>query len=293
MDLCGHFGHKGSVSLRPCRWITGPEEQKMCQAVNNAHFFMAFVITKTSSYLPWWSLCTRAVLLLFEEIPVAHTGFPIHIPEGFLKGTQSPSSKFQRRTACPPSQTVCSGDTLRPVLLSRDVPGRKQNNRMAPHQTNFSFKGQNWIPQRQWKSPHLQHLCGLQRSTPPESSQVRHRQAFTKVTMGQSTTSVLRLTGRNRTLWCCPRCWSQTACPLCFIRSSKIHWPSSIAQKGSISKPCPLRLGPGPLSVGKVSVAFVQVHGTQTAARQGQAADLYSRLRQSMAAPAQTQRPFG
>lgn len=123
---------------------------------------MAFLITKTGSSLPWWSLCTRAVLLLFEEIPVAHTGFPIHIPEGFLKGTQSPSSKFQRRTACPPSQTVCSGDTLRPVLISHDVPGPKQNNRMAPDQTTFSFKAQTWIPQRQWKAPHLQHLCGLQ-----------------------------------------------------------------------------------------------------------------------------------
>lgn len=68
---------------------------------------------------------------------MAHTGFPIHIPEGFLKGTQSPSSEFQRRTACPPSQTVCSGDTPRPVLRSRDTPGRKQNNRMAPDQTSF------------------------------------------------------------------------------------------------------------------------------------------------------------
>lgn len=36
---------------------------------------MAFLITKTGSSLPWWSFCTRAVLLLFEEIPVAHTGF--------------------------------------------------------------------------------------------------------------------------------------------------------------------------------------------------------------------------
>lgn len=249
---------------------------------------MAFLITKTGSSLPWWSLCTHAVLLLFEEIPVAHTGFPIHIPESFLKGTQSPSSKFQRRTACPPSQTVCSGDTLRPVLLSRDVLGQKQNNRMAPDQTTFSFKAQNRIPQQQWKASHLQHLCPT-RSTLSEPLLVQHRHAFMKVITGQSTTLVLRLMGRNRTLSCCPRCWSQTACPLCFIRSSKNHWPSSIAQKGSISKACPLRLGPGPLSVGKVSVAFVQVHGTQTAARHGQAADLYSRLRQSMAAPAQTQ----
>lgn len=252
-------------------------------------FSMAFLITKTGSSLPWWSLCTRVVLLLFEEIPVAHTGFPIHIPEGFLKGTQSPSANFQRRTACPSSKTVCSGDKLGPVLRSRDDPGRKQNNRMAPHQTTFFLQSPKLNSITTMKGTTLTTLMWPTRSTASESSQVRHRRAFIKVIMGQSTTSVLRLMVRNRTLWCCPRCWSQTACPLCFIRSSKIHWPSSIAQKGSISNPCPLRLGPGPLSVGKVSVAFVQVHRTQTAARQGQAADLHSRLCQSMAAPAQTQ----
>lgn len=142
---------------------------------------------------------------------------------------------------------------------------------------------------RQWKAPHQRHLCGRHR---PQQESSHVRRAFINAIMGQSTVSVPRLMGRNRTFWCIPRCWSQTACPLCFIRSSEIHWPSSIAQKGSISKPCPLRLGPGPLSVGKVFVAFVQVHRTQTAARQGQAADLYSRLRQSMAAPAQTQEWF-
>lgn len=48
-------------------------------------FYMAFQITKTGSSLPWWGLCSHAILLLFEEIPVAHTGFPIRIPEGFQK----------------------------------------------------------------------------------------------------------------------------------------------------------------------------------------------------------------
>lgn len=130
--------YKGSVSLRPCRWITGPGEQKICLAGNNVHFSTEFLITKTSSSLPRRAPCTRAPLLLFEQIPAAHTGFPIHIPQGFLKGTQSPSSNYQRRTACPLSQTVCSGDTPRPVLLRRGFPGRKQSNRMAPHQSkNF------------------------------------------------------------------------------------------------------------------------------------------------------------
>lgn len=163
---------------------------------------------------------------------------------------------------------------------------------MAPYRCNFSFKGQNWIPQRQWEAAHVHHLCGLQ----GQRDQNLHMSGTEELHTGHHGSRhdfSAGVTGRNRTLWCCTRCWSQTACPLCFIRSSKNHWPSSIAQKGSISKPCPLQLGPGPLLVGKVFVAFVQVHGTQTAARQRQAADLHSRLRQSMAAPAQTQQRFG
>lgn len=39
--------------------------------------------------------------------------------------------------------------------------------------------------------------------------------------------------------------------PLCFISSPKINSPSSIAQKGSISKPCLLPLGPGPFVSGQ------------------------------------------
>lgn len=157
----------------------------------------------------------------------------------------------------------------------------------------FPSKAKNGIPQWQWKATHLQHLCGLRGQHIRILKGSTRTCLFTEVIVGQSTASVLKLMSRSRTVWRCPRCWSQTACHLCFIRSPKIHWLSSIAQKGSISKPCLLRLGPGPLSVGKVSVAFVQVHGTQTAARQRQAADLYSRLQPSMAAPAQTQQRFG
>lgn len=156
-------------------------------------------------------------------------------------------------------------------------------------QTTFSFKA----PKSEFHSDNERHLR-YDSDVAPRRQRPRdpRRRAFIEVSAGQSTASVLRVTARNRTLRCCPRCRSQTARPLCFIRPSKIHSPSSIAQKGSISKPCPLRLGPGPLSVGKVFVAFVRVHGTQTAARQGQAADLHSRLRPSMAAPAQTRRWF-
>lgn len=126
-------------------------------------------------------------------------------------------------------------------------------------------------------------------STLSRASHIWLKGALVEVIMGQSTASVLRLICRKRTLWWCSSCWGQTACPLCFIRPSEIHWPSSIAQKGSISKPCPLQLDPGPLSVGKVFAAFVPKHRSQTAARHGQAADLYSRLCQSKAAQAQKQ----
>lgn len=77
---------------------------------------------------------------------MAHTRFPIHIPEGFLKGTQSPSSKFQRRTARPPSQTVCSGDTLRPVLFSRDqnkTTEWRQIRLVFPSKANTEFHNDN------------------------------------------------------------------------------------------------------------------------------------------------------
>ena len=88
MDLCGHFGQLAQWGQWASDLVGESQDQKnkKCVRLWTMHTFsMAFLITKTGSSLPWWSLCTRAVLLLFEEIPVAHTGFPIHIPQGFLK----------------------------------------------------------------------------------------------------------------------------------------------------------------------------------------------------------------
>lgn len=178
--MCGHFGH----SARRGQWAKDlggesqdQEEQKLCWAVNNVYTFsMAFLITKPSSSHPWWRLCTRAVP--FEEIPVAHTGFPKHIPVGFLKGTQSPSSEFQRDTACPPSQTVWSGDTLRPVLRSRDVPRQKQNNRMAPDQTRFFLQRPKTEFHNDNERQRIYNTCAAYEVNTSESSKVRHGHAF-------------------------------------------------------------------------------------------------------------------
>lgn len=257
-------------------------------------FSMAFLITKSSSSLLWWRLCTRAVFCLFEEIPVAHTGSHTHSqglakrnPVSFLKVSKKNSMSSIPNCLLRRHTKACSPFSWRFRRKTKQQNGARSDWIFSSkHKTEFNIDNERH---------HIYNTYCMwpARSTPLKSSQVQNGHAFIKVIVGQSTTSVLRLTARNRTAWSCPRCWSQTACPLCFIRSSKIHWPSSIAQKGSISKPCPLQLGPGPLSVGKVSVAFVQVQGTQTAARQGQAADLHSRLRQSMASPAQTQQRFG
>lgn len=242
-------------------------------------FSMAFLITKAGSSLLWWGLhscCTP----LWGDSSGPHRFSHTHSRGPAKKEPSLLPQSFKDE------QHVLYPELFAPethlALFFSPLSWRfrtKTKQLDGADQTTVSFKAQNWIPRRQSKGHLLLYF----------TIYVWRGHAFVKVSACQSTASVLMLMGRNGTLWCCPRCWSQTAHLLCFIRSSKIHWPSSIAQKGSISKPCPLRLGPGPLSVGKVFVAFVQAHRTQTAARQGQAADLYSRLHQSMAAPAQTQ----
>lgn len=265
----------------------------MCWAVNNAHFFHGISDHKDRFLSPvvkaLHSCCT---LSLWGDASGPHRfshthsrGLSKRNPVSFLRVSKKNSVSSIPNCLVWRHSKACSPLSWRSTTKTKQQNGARSD--------SFFLQRTKLNSTMTMKGIASTTLMWPTRSTPSESSQVRHRHAFIKVIMGQITTSVLRLMGRNGTVWCWPRCWSQTACPLCFIRSSKIHWPSSIAQKGSISKPCPLRLGPGPLSVGKVSVAFVQVHRTQTAARQGQAADLYSRLRQSMAAPAPTQQRFG
>lgn len=112
MVLSGHFGE----TARGGQWAQDPVGESQDQR-NKRHVgwqtmyasSMPFVITKSGSSLPWWELCSGPLLRPFEEIPVAHTGFPIHIPQSFLKGAQSPSSQFQRKSACPLPQPKLFG----------------------------------------------------------------------------------------------------------------------------------------------------------------------------------------
>lgn len=122
-------------------------------------------------------------------------------------------------------------------------------------QTTYSFKAlppptrtpaQNWIPQRQWKGTSATTLMLASRRQRHRGSS--QKPPFSGVIAGQNTASVWRVTGRNRTLWLSGVKLNH---PLCFISSPKINSPSSIAQKGSISKPCPLQLEPGPFVSGQ------------------------------------------
>lgn len=148
---------------------------------------------------------------------MAHTGFPIHIPEGFLKETQSPSSKFQRRTACPPSQTVCSGDTLRPVLLSRDenkTTEWRQIRLIFPSKPKAEFHNDN-------ESQHIYITYVAYKVNTIRIFTCPAQMCFHKVHYGSKHNFSPEADGQKQDTL--PPCQSQTACPLCFIRSSKIH----------------------------------------------------------------------
>lgn len=128
MNLCGGIlaVSKGSRNLRPCRWVTRPEEQKTCLAVNNAQYFQHISHHKDQFLSPVVKLCTCAVLLLFEEIPVAHTGFPMHIPRGFLKGAQSPSSVSKQNSVSSMLRRhtkACSSISWRPGMKTKQHNG--------------------------------------------------------------------------------------------------------------------------------------------------------------------------
>lgn len=248
-------------------------------------FSMAFRITKPESPLLWWSRYSRALLCRFEEIPVAHTGFPIQIPEGFQKRNPVCFLRVSKYMNIP-SQTVW--DTRGLVLHSLKVPRWKTKQMDGADQTTFSFKAP-VTPQWQKKgTPTVTLLPCNNTSIVSRSSHIAHKGALVEVAMGQRTGSVLGVICRKRTLWCCPVV--RVKLPVPYV--SLGPWDSLTkfnCSKGLHQQALSTPIRPGPLSVGKVFVAFVQMCRTQTAARQGQAADLYSRLCQSKAAQAQTQ----
>lgn len=58
--------------------------------MNNKHFFRGICDHKDRVRTPMVK-----PVLLFEEIPVTHTGFPIHIPEGSLKKRKEKNREVQ------------------------------------------------------------------------------------------------------------------------------------------------------------------------------------------------------
>lgn len=216
--------------------------------MNNKHFFRGICDHKDR-------FRAHAVLLLFEEIPVAHTGFPIRIPEGSQKkkiGLQSPSSKFQRRN----SRSSILNSWLRRHTRGLCSKFRDINKTNGWRRSDDLFFQSAPAP-NPYPRPKLNSTATMERVLSYNSyvgpARQRHQGSsqkppFSRVIAGQNTASVLRVTGRNRTLWLSRVKLNH---PLCFISSPKINSPSSIAQKGSISKPCPLPLEPGPFVSGQ------------------------------------------
>lgn len=80
---------------------------------------------------------------------MAHTGFPIRIPEGFQQRNPVSFLTFKEEQHVLHPEMFCSGDTLSAGLYSRDVGGAKTKQLDGADQTASSFKAQNRIPQRQ------------------------------------------------------------------------------------------------------------------------------------------------
>lgn len=192
--------------------------------------YLEFLVTKTCSVPAVGALlCSWTP----EEIPVANAGFHAQNLDSFQEEMKLFFSGlfvlFPRIT----KHFLCVCD----VWTKDKMPG--------------PLKAWSKIPSQ----PCSLHLCGAV-TTHLEPSKVLCGHIFVKKKKAkaftdQSTASVLNLMCRYRTGRSCSWCWSQTASPLCFINLLKRYWPSSIAQKGSISKPCPLQLEPDPFVSGQ------------------------------------------
>lgn len=114
---------------------------------------------------------------------MAHTGFPIHIPEGslkkkkgkkrnpvsFLKVSKEKQHVFHPKLLAPETHE-------RTVLLSRDVPGHKQNKWMAPIRRLFPSKRPKVNSTATMKGTSATTLMWPATSAPSRSSQTRfHR----------------------------------------------------------------------------------------------------------------------
>lgn len=78
-DLCGHSNSQQGGGGQWARDLVGEshdQRDKICWAANNAHFFHGISDHKDQFLSPVVRALHLSYSLLFEEIPVAHTGFP-------------------------------------------------------------------------------------------------------------------------------------------------------------------------------------------------------------------------
>lgn len=257
----------------------------MCQAANNEHFFHGISDHKARVPTPVVkSLLSRFTLSLWGDSSgphrFSHTNSwglsktePCLLPQSFKVHEHSIPNCLGHTRACSPFSQSSS--------VKNKTNGRRRSDYLflqSPRDSTMAIKG----------APTVTLLPCNNTSIMSRSSHIAHKGALVEVAMGQSTGSVLGVICRKRTLWCCPVV--RVKLPVPYV--SLGPWDSLTkfnCSKGLHQQALSTPIRPGPLSVGKVFVAFVQMCRTQTAARQGQAADLYSRLCQSKAAQAQKQ----
>lgn len=132
---------------------------------------------------------------------MAHTGFPIRVPEGSLKKSSLLPQSFKGETAGLQSQTLWLRRHWKGLCSKfRDINktnGRRRSDDLLL-QSAPTIPTQIWIPQRQWKGTSATTvMLAPRRHSHRGSSQ---KPPFRRVIAGQSTASVVKVTGRNTTL---------------------------------------------------------------------------------------------
>lgn len=205
---------RGSVSSRPCRWVTGPEEQKTRWLTNNVRFFNAICDHKERFLSPMVrALLWSSTPSLWGDSSGPHRFSHTHSPELSKRSPVSFLTVSKKISMPPPpTQTVWSRDILRPVLVM--IHNTNTTTQWRHTRLIFSSKAKRELHN---DNVLLQHTCGRrgQHHHSVHRSAIRH--VFIEVLMGQSTASVPGLTSRGGSARRCPHCWSQTACHLCFV----------------------------------------------------------------------------
>lgn len=146
MGILGRLLRWGWVNLRPCRWITGPEEQKFVRLRTMNTFFHGISDHKARVPTP----VVKSVHLCFYSFPLRRFQWPTQVfpytfPRAFKNGTQSPSSEFQSTWTFHPKLFGTHKGLF--SILSK-VHDEKQNKLGGANQTNFFLQSPK-IPQWQ------------------------------------------------------------------------------------------------------------------------------------------------